>query len=86
MTTVTKTLKHELEDLKRMRDEIRVQAHLARADAKDAWVRLEKIWAEVEKQIRMVERESQTAGDQMSSALKKLLGELRSGYEKLRDS
>jgi len=40
---ITKAAEH----LKQQRDQLRVKLHLAKADAKDEWARLEKQWEEM---------------------------------------
>ena len=45
-------------DLKRLRDELRVQAHLGKAEAKDAWSRLEASWPDIEEKLKVIESET----------------------------
>ena len=63
-------LEHQMRDLadelKRLRDEIRVKLHLASLEARDRWNELEPSMGQVEKLAREV-----------NEALKRKLGELR---------
>ena len=77
-------LQEDLNALRRMRDELRVQAHLGASEAKEAWERLEKKWAELEAKARLVAREAEEPIRDVGDAARKLIDEIRGGYEKLR--
>jgi len=42
------------DDLKRQRDELQVKLHLAKADARDEWAKLETRWEEVKGKMETV--------------------------------
>jgi hypothetical protein len=67
-----------LDDLRTMRDEIRVKLHLAGMDAKDAFAKLEP-------RLNEVEREVAKGGDAVADALDKTVDELGASFRKLRD-
>lgn len=71
-------------DLKQKRDELRVQMHLAGAEAKDVWADLEKKWSTFEAQSARFGEEAKDAGEDIWEATKLLGGEIRAGYERLR--
>lgn len=73
-----------VEDLKRVRDEVRVQMHLAKADAKDEYERLEHEWEHVRAKLGVIGEEAGKAAVEVGSALKLAVDELRHGYEKVR--
>lgn len=75
----------ELEELRRLRDELRVQIHLGAAEAKDLWERLEQRYGELETKAK---RLTQRAGESLEDARKaadRLAEEIRDGYRRLRD-
>ncbi len=81
MTETTKELKVELEKslalLARLRDEVRVQVHLASMDAKKEWNELEpRIHSAVEQAAKDVSNASHAAIQEMTDRLKKLKASL----------
>ena len=77
-------LDHEFDELRRLRDELKVRMHLGKADARDLWERLEKRYAEVESQLKRMAHRSEAPLHEMGDAARKLLDELRAGYRDLR--
>ena len=70
-----------ISDLKQKRDELRVQIHLATKEAQDEWQELE------EKMDDFVSRaDLGRTGEGIGEALEKLGGELKLGYERIRDA
>jgi CBS domain-containing protein len=74
----------ELDELRRLRDELKVRLHLGKADAKDTWERLEKRYHELEAQARRIAQRSEAPLHEMGDAARKLFDELRAGYRELR--
>ena len=73
-----------IEDVKRQRDELHVRLHLAKADAKDEWDRLERKWEHLRRKMEGVGHEAgKTAGD-VGAALGLAVEELRHGYQRMR--
>ena len=73
-----------VEDLKRARDEVRVQMHLAKADARDEYERLEHEWDHVRAKLGVIGEEASKAAVEVGSALRLAVDELRHGYERVR--
>jgi CBS domain-containing protein len=72
-------VKRELDDLRRIRDELRVQAHLGKAEMRGRWDTLE----------RKAKRTSHAAQEplrQIEQDLRKLAADLRDGYRQIRDA
>lgn len=74
------------EDLKTRRDELRVQAHLAKAEAKDLWDDLENKWKEFEPRARQVADATADASKDVADATRKLGKEILAGYERIKKS
>jgi hypothetical protein len=72
------------EDLKRHRDEIRVRLHLAKADAKDEWERLEEKWRLFERKAKELGHEGRVTAGEVGAALRLAADELRKGYARMR--
>ena len=73
-----------VEDLKQARDEVRVQMHLAKADARDEFERLEHEWEHVRAKLGVIGDEAGKAAVEVGSALRLAVDELRNGYERVR--
>jgi CBS domain-containing protein len=81
-----KKLREEFEALKRVRDELRVRIHLARADARDIWERTEHKVQEVEAKLKVVSRGAEEPLHDVVEAARGLLREIREGYRRIRDA
>ena len=79
-------LEEELEHLRRMRDELRVKLHLAKAEAKDAWEGLEEKFRAAESKAKRVARASEEPLHDVAEAARALLREVRDGYHRIRDA
>lgn len=77
---ITKAAEH----LKQQRDQLRVKLHLAKADAKDEWARLEKQWEEMRPKLDAAREEAGKTAESVGTALSLAMEELKRGYERLR--
>lgn len=73
-----------LEKLAQMRDELRVQIHLARLEARTEWERLEPKWWELEGKIDALETASAETAKGLKAAAELMIEELEKGYERIR--
>ena len=74
-----------MEELKRVRDELALQMHLAKADAKDEWDKLEKKWQQVQAEAKPLTDVANETVQNVGSALDLAAEELKAGYERLRE-
>lgn len=81
----TERFAHELEELRRVRDELRVQVHLGKAEATALWEQLETRFAEAESHARALARRAEEPMQDIAEAARLLVDEIRSGYRRLRD-
>jgi len=72
------------DDLKRQRDELQVKLHLAKADARDEWAKLETRWEEVKGKMKTVRQEASHTTESVASGLSLVLDELKKGYDNIR--
>ena len=70
--------------LKQERDELRVQMHLAKAEAKDEWQELEKKWEILENKLAALKRETKDASKDIGAALGVLSEEIANAYRRIR--
>ena len=75
-------------ELKQKRDEIRVQINLASKEVKDEWEELEEKMEEFSGKAKQFadDAELKKTGAGIGGALGKLGGELKQGYDRIRDA
>lgn len=78
-----------VQELKQHRDEMRLKMHLAKADAKDEWERLEQRWEvfedKMDDKMDGVEDVAEAASDKIEDAMERAADEIKKGYKRLRD-
>jgi len=74
----------ELDALRKLRDELNVQAHLGRAEVRDLWEEGEKRWQHLEAAIEQKRKQAREPLEQIGEAAELLVDEIKNGYEKLR--
>lgn len=84
MSDVKEQMTKALDHLKQQRDELQVQLHLAKADAKDEWARLENQWDEIKPKLEAARDEVGKTAESVGAALGMAIDELKKGYERLR--
>ena len=77
-------LEAALDGLRRERDELHVRLHLAKADLKDEWNRLEKLYEHARNRLPALRREAGKTAVEVGAALRLALDELRTGYARMR--
>jgi predicted nucleic acid-binding Zn-ribbon protein len=77
-------LQHELARLAEVRDELKVQLKLGRAEAGEEWNKLEEKWLGVQEEIKRVAEQSREPLKEISQGVRNLLSELEHGYERIR--
>jgi len=77
-----------LEELKQKRDELRLQMHLASKEIKDEWEDLEEKMEDFAGKAKKFSDDANLTqtGTGIGPALGKLGGELKHGYERIRDA
>ena len=73
-----------IENLKRERDELRVQLNLAKREIKDEWDALEEKWEALEPKLVAFGHEAKSASHQVGEAAELFAEEIADAYRKLR--
>lgn len=73
-----------IDELRRIRDEISLKIHLARADARDEWERAEDKWNRLQGHLKVLRDETAASMDDISEAAKTLASEIGSAYGRIR--
>jgi hypothetical protein len=77
-----------VEELKQKRDELRVQIHLASKEVKDEWEELEEKMEDFSGKAKQFADDAKLkeTGEGIGDALSQLGGELKRGYERIREA
>ena len=79
-------MKKELDELRRIRDEVRVQAHLGKAEVRDRWESLERGLESLESKAKRASRAAEEPLHKLEKDLRKLAKDLRDGFRQIRDA
>ena len=79
-------LENELEKLEQLRDEVRLQAHLFKADMKKEYEDLEKKYQKVKRDANPVRRAAKETASEVSEATRLLFDTVLDGMKRLRKS
>ena len=87
ITTTEIQEQKDFDTLAMLRDELRLQVHLAKAELRDEWnQKLEPRFWELKTKLDRVEEASAETATELRSAVKLLIDELQNGYERIRKS
>ena len=73
------------EKLKAQRDEMKVQAHLARAEFRDEWDEVEKKWHKAEQKLHHVQDQAIETTAEMQRSAKVVMEEIASTYQRIKE-
>ena len=77
-------LSQEMERLRELRDELRLQAGLGKAELRDRWNELERRWHQLEGRLKVAREGAREDSENVREAARLLARELRESYEHLR--
>lgn len=83
-TTERTDLQKLADDLKTQRDELRVRLHLARAEAREEFEKLEKRWEHLRAKLAVLGKEAGEASKDVREAARLVLDEIRDGYHRVK--
>jgi hypothetical protein len=84
MAEMPEWLKGEIEGLRQLRDEVKLQLHLGAADARLAFDQVEKRWQHLEGKLKALGEASKDELGEIGEAAKLLAREIRDGYQHLK--
>lgn len=73
-----------IDNLKQVRDELKVQLHLAKEDIKDEWHEVEGNLEKLEAKAKTIGDATREAGTDVGEAAKLLAEEVKQGFDKIR--
>ena len=84
MTENRRAFEEELETLKTLRDELRVQLNLAGKEARDRFAQAEATWQKLEGRLELLGKESRGALRDVGEAGRNLADEIKEAYRHIR--
>jgi len=84
MTDEKVDLHRLVDELKEQRDELRVRLHLAKAEARDEFEKLEKRWEHARGRLAVIGKEAGEVSKDVGDAARLVLDEIRAGYQRVR--
>jgi len=86
MSELKTKVQQEIDELRRVRDELKVRMHLAKAEAKDRWEVLENQFHRLESKGHQIAQASEAPLRDVGEAARLLVDEIREGYRRIRES
>lgn len=84
MAQVRELLKEEVEAFRQLRDELRVQTELGRADLRDRMHELERRWTRLESRFDGIRKDAKGDAEDVREAVRLLARELKEGFDHVR--
>ena len=75
-----------VKNLDQLRDELKLKAHLLKAELQDQWSDLEKKWEELSSHMQPVKSAAGESAKDVGSAVESLVAALKKGYERIKDA
>ena len=85
-TQIDEKINQWMDELATQRDELRVQAHLLKAETLDEWHALEAKWQHLEANAERVGKSAGESAENVGAAVEQLGEELRASYKKLKQA
>lgn len=75
-----------VDQLRQLRDELKLKMHLAKAEAKDEWEKAEAKWEKLRAEFPKIDESADDLIDSLSEGTKRLANEIRQAYRRIRDT
>ena len=84
MSDVSDRLDKLVEAIKTERDELRVQMHLLKAEAREEWEDVEEKWGQLEPKLKKVKAGVVESGEDIGAASSQLAEEIGHAYQRIK--
>ena len=85
MAEIRDALKDEIEAFRELRDELRLQTQLGKAELKDRLKELERRWHKLESRFDGIRKDAKGDAEDVREAVRLLARELKEGFEHVRE-
>ncbi len=86
MTRLENALHNDVKALEFLHDELKVQAHLLKAEAKKQWDELEAKWASLKEHLQRAEVAADRNKGDVDAAIRLLVDALKTGFAQIRNA
>jgi len=86
MSRLKQAFHNDVQALELLHDELKLQAHLLKADAKDRWQELESKWSQLKQQLKSAKAAAEAAEPKIDAAAQQLVDALKAGYADLKNA
>ena len=76
----------DIDSVAQLRDELKLHAHLFKAEAKDEWKRIEGDWRKLKGQLAPAKRATKQSAKDIKGATRLLLKSVKKGYARIKES
>ena len=80
MSRLEDALHNDIKALELLRDQLKMHAHLLKAEAKDRWIELEQKRDQLHAQLQKVQRATDAPRQELEAAARRLSDTLKAGY------
>jgi len=84
MSDWNERLHREVDELRGLRDDLKLQVHLGQMEAQSRFEKAEKDWEHLEGKLKVLSGASREAADEVGDAARLLVDEIRAGYRHVR--
>jgi len=85
MSDWNERIQREVDELRGLRDELKLQMHLAKMGAQERFEKAEKDWERLESKLGVLADAGRESADEVGEAARLLVDEIRAGYRRVRE-
>lgn len=85
MSNWRERIHEEVDELRGLRDDLKLQVHLGQMEAQARFEKAEKDWEHLEAKLKVLAGASRESAEEVSEAAGLLVDEIRAGYRHVRD-
>lgn len=85
MSDWNERLQREVDELRGLRDDLKLQVHLGQMEAQSRFEKAEKDWEHLEAKLKVLADASREAAEEVGDAARLLVDEIRAGYRHVRE-
>jgi len=85
MPELSERMKEQVEELRGLRDELKLKVHLGKMEAQERFQNAEKSFERLEAKLKLLASESRDSAEDVGEAARLLIDEIRQGYRHVRE-
>jgi hypothetical protein len=85
MSDIQDRIQNEVDELRSLRDELKLKVHLGKMDAQERFEKAEKDWEHLEAKLKVLADAGRESAEDVGQAARLLVDEIRAGYRHVRE-